>query len=136
MALSGNVFAPSLTSISSISPFYRRIPEFITFDNDLHYAARHLFTVIAQSVNLHTNRIQMTIEHIAQKSGLSPSSILRYLPSLEAKGLISVERAGKGTKIPNIYHLAGEAARMILVLSGTAFSAKPFSRTVVRRSSV
>ena len=55
----------------------------------------------------------MTVEHIAQKSGLSPSSILRYLPALEARGYISVERAGKGTKIPNVYHLAGEAARMI-----------------------
>ena len=113
MALSGNAFAPSLPSDSEVSPYYRRTPEFITFDRDLHPFARLLFVVIAQSVNLYSNRIQMTVEHIAQKSELSPSSILRYLPALEAKGYISVERAGKGKKIPNVYHLAGEAARMI-----------------------
>ena len=132
MALSGNAPALSLTSISSISSFYRRTPEFIIDDPDLHHLAKYLFIVVAQSVNLHTNRVQMTIEQLAKRAGYSISTVLRLLPTLEAKGLITVERAGKGTKIPNIYHLAGEAARMILNPSAGA----AFSRTVVRQSGV
>ena len=41
-------------------------------------------------------------------------SVIRYVRKLEDKGYVRVERAARGSKIPNVYHLAGEAARIVL----------------------
>ena len=97
-----------------LSPYYRRIPQFVIEDRDLPPLARYLFVVIAQAVNLNSNDVQMTIEELADKAGISARQVIRLGKKLEDKGYVRVERAARGSKIPNVYHLAGEAARIVL----------------------
>ena len=52
-----------------LSPYWRRIPQFVTEDRDLPPLARYLFVVIAQAVNVNSNRVQMTFEQLADKTG-------------------------------------------------------------------
>lgn len=101
--------------MSSENPFYRRIPQHITLEADLNPLAHHLFVVIAQLMNIRTNRLQITEQELAKAANMSPSSVRRYLVPLVEKGFIEVERAPQGTRIPATYRLAGDAARCILM---------------------
>jgi hypothetical protein len=97
--------------------FYRCIPRFITHNRDLPHQARYLFVIIAQEIDLDTGKAQITIGYLADVSGLSVRTILRYVPMLEAKGYIRVERAPKGSKITNIYEIVGIAALIVILNS-------------------
>lgn len=133
MALPDN--SPTLT-LTSPSPYFRCIPQFVTEDRELYFVARHLFTVIAQAVNLNTNRVQMTIEELAERAGISVRSVIRYTSELEKKGHIRVERAARGSKIPNVYHLAGDAGRIVLrrapddIMEEQAATGQPTSQAI------
>ena len=76
--------------------YYRCIPEFVTLDPDLHPFSSHLFTCIAHKAYLNNGRVQMTMEYLAAISRLSLKTVQRYLPQLEEKGYIRVERAPQG----------------------------------------
>lgn len=95
---------------------YRCIPRFITHDHNLPHQARYLFVILAQEIDLDTGKLQTTYDYLAEISGMSISTILRNLPLLEAKGYIRVNRARKGSKIPNTYEIGG-IARLIVVIN-------------------
>ena len=99
--------------------YYRCIPEFVTLDPDLHPFSSHLFTCIAHKAYLNNGMVQMTMEHLAEISRLSLKSVMRYLPPLEEKGYLRISRAPKGSKIPNIYEIVGQAAEVVVRKSKT-----------------
>jgi len=99
------------------TPFFRCIPEFVSLDEDLHPYSRLLFVVIAHKVRLYDNSVQISTEELAKIAGLSVGTVLRYLPPLEAKRYIEVERGAKGSKIPNIYHIGEETFQIVVANS-------------------
>lgn len=99
----------------------RTIPLSITYRTKMPFQSRWLYHVLAGVIDLDTNSGQITYNALAQLSGMSYRSIIRYVKVLEQGGLITVERAVRGSKIPNIYHLAGKTARVTL-RRGTATS--------------
>jgi len=102
-------FAPQTGSL-----FYRIIPVSIITDKNLPPLASHLYSVIATAINIDTNSAKITHEELAQLSRLSRRSVIRYVEVLKKAGLITIESAPQGSKIPNIYHLAGSNAGITL----------------------
>jgi hypothetical protein len=94
--------------------YFRCIPDLVSYDRNLPFQARYLFVMIAHEVHLDTGRVQITTEHLADVSGVSVSTVLRYVPILEEHGYIRVTRAPKGSKIPNIYEIIGTAAEIVV----------------------
>src|SRR5688572_1343267 len=94
--------------------YFRCIPDLVSYDRDLPYPAPHLFVMIAHEAYLDTGKAQVTVEHLADVSGMSVRSVLRYTPLLEEKGYIRVHRAPKGSKIPNIYEITGVVSKIVV----------------------
>jgi hypothetical protein len=113
--------------------YYRCIPEFVLLDTELHPYARLLFGIIAVKAHLDTGIVQMTTDHLAELSGLSSRTVLRYLPQLEAKGLIQVARAPRGSKIPNVYEIIGAAAEVVVRKGKSDSEQSTASRQVTER---
>lgn len=109
----------TVTFLTNLSPetansLYRIIPFSITFNERLSCTELRVYNIIAGVINIDTNRGQISHEGIAQLANISARSVIRAVKVLESMELITVERAPKGTKIPNIYHLTGESASVTL----------------------
>jgi len=93
---------------------FRSHAETIALNTDLSRDARFLHYILTYAINIDTNSGQITHEQLAEKASMCVRTVIRNIVVLEQAGLITVDRAPKGSKIPNIYHLAGEEAQITL----------------------
>ena len=87
-------------NITKNQPFSKAV----TYDSALSAYAKLLFYTLERLVG-GDGCVQATVDYLAQLMGTSARTVMRYTPVLEKAGYITVVRAPRNSKIPNIYRL-------------------------------